>query len=132
MITLAKKNTAQSRIQATAYLMVCMLCKRIDICFILYQDAGLVPKLFDEMAVRYATRPGGYTRVLKAGFRQNDKAPMAFIEYVDNTLPKVTLTAEEHGMRWFSWCPLHSYSYFEFAAALEARLNASSKAKAKQ
>ncbi|MFN7174135.1 MAG: 50S ribosomal protein L17 [Thermaurantiacus tibetensis] len=40
-------------------------------------------KLFDVLAPRYADRPGGYTRVLKAGFRASDQAPMAVIEFVD-------------------------------------------------
>jgi hypothetical protein len=40
-----------------------------------------------DLAARYATRPGGYTRVLKAGYRRGDRAAMAYIEFVDNTLP---------------------------------------------
>ena len=48
----------------------------------LLDDAQLV-KLFDVIAVRYATRQGGYVRVLKAGFRASDQAPMAVIEFVD-------------------------------------------------
>lgn len=46
--------------------------------------------LFSTMADRYKNRPGGYTRVLRAGFRKGDNAPMAFIEYVDNELPSIT------------------------------------------
>ena len=46
------------------------------------QDAA-VAKLFDTLAGRYADRNGGYTRVLKAGFRYGDMAPMAIIELVD-------------------------------------------------
>jgi large subunit ribosomal protein L17 len=46
-------------------------------------DAAQVSKLFDVIGPRYATRPGGYTRVLKAGFRPGDNAPMAIIEFVD-------------------------------------------------
>ena len=46
-------------------------------------DAGLADKLFTTLAERYADRPGGYTRVLRAGFRYGDSAPMAFIELVD-------------------------------------------------
>jgi large subunit ribosomal protein L17 len=42
-----------------------------------------VAKLFETLGPRYATRPGGYTRVLKAGFRYGDSAPMAVIELVD-------------------------------------------------
>lgn len=42
-----------------------------------------VVKLFDEIGPRYATRPGGYMRVLKFGFRKGDNAPMALVELVD-------------------------------------------------
>ena len=47
------------------------------------RDEAMVRKLFDVLAPRYASRPGGYTRVLKAGFRYGDNAPMAVIEFVD-------------------------------------------------
>ena len=47
------------------------------------KDAAQVTKLFDVLAARYADRKGGYTRVLKAGFRHGDNAPMAIIEFVD-------------------------------------------------
>jgi large subunit ribosomal protein L17 len=47
------------------------------------KDATQVKKLFDVLGPRYAKRPGGYTRVLKAGFRFGDNAEMAFIEFVD-------------------------------------------------
>ena len=47
------------------------------------QDNETVKKLFSTLAERYAERPGGYTRVLKAGFRHGDNAPMAVIELVD-------------------------------------------------
>ena len=47
------------------------------------RDAVIVKKLFDVIGPRYAGRPGGYTRVLKAGFRYGDNAPMAVIELVD-------------------------------------------------
>ena len=47
------------------------------------RDEDQVRKLFDVIGPRYATRPGGYTRVLKAGFRHGDNAPMALIEFID-------------------------------------------------
>jgi large subunit ribosomal protein L17 len=48
-------------------------------------DAQLV-KLFDELAGRYASRDGGYTRVVKAGVRRSDATPMAIIEFVDRNV----------------------------------------------
>jgi len=47
------------------------------------RDAEQTQKLFDTLAPRYKARAGGYTRVLKAGFRHGDNAPMAVIEFVD-------------------------------------------------
>ncbi|MGD0145034.1 MAG: 50S ribosomal protein L17 [Rhizomicrobium sp.] len=47
------------------------------------RDLDQVKKLFDVIGPRYAARPGGYTRVLKAGFRYGDNAEMALIEFVD-------------------------------------------------
>jgi large subunit ribosomal protein L17 len=47
------------------------------------KDAAMVTKLFDVLAARYAGRTGGYIRVLKAGFRYGDHAPLAVIEFVD-------------------------------------------------
>ena len=47
------------------------------------RDNAMTEKLFDTLADRYRDRPGGYTRVLKAGFRYGDNAPMAVIELVD-------------------------------------------------
>lgn len=48
----------------------------------LQDDAQLV-KLFDELAPRYAERPGGYIRIVKAGIRRSDATPMAIVEFVD-------------------------------------------------
>jgi len=47
------------------------------------RDRDVVVKLFDELGPRYKTRPGGYLRILKFGFRVGDKAPMALVELVD-------------------------------------------------
>jgi len=67
LITLAKRGDIHARRQAAAQLK---------------QDAH-VAKLFDVLGPRYAERQGGYVRVLKAGFRYGDMAPMAIIEFVD-------------------------------------------------
>ena len=67
LITLAKKGGLSNRRLAHARLL---------------DDAQLV-KLFDVLAARYADRAGGYTRIIKAGFRASDAAPMAVIELVD-------------------------------------------------
>src|SRR5215203_3834904 len=47
------------------------------------RDRAMVVKLFDELGPRYAARNGGYLRILKAGFRKGDNAPMALVELVD-------------------------------------------------
>ncbi|HRQ57933.1 MAG TPA: 50S ribosomal protein L17 [Azoarcus taiwanensis] len=47
------------------------------------RDRDMVVKLFDELGPRYATRNGGYLRILKFGFRQGDNAPMALVELMD-------------------------------------------------
>ena len=67
MITLGKRGNLHSRRQALSYL----------------KDEAIVRKLFKGLAERYESRAGGYTRVLKAGFRYGDSAPMAYIELVD-------------------------------------------------
>ncbi len=67
LVTLAKRGGLHARRQVLATL----------------KDAALTEKLFSTLAERYKTRQGGYTRVLKAGFRYGDKAPMAIIEFVD-------------------------------------------------
>ena len=51
------------------------------------RDRDVVAKLFDELGPRYQTRPGGYTRILKMGFRVGDNAPMAFVELLDRPEP---------------------------------------------
>ena len=67
MITLGKKGTLAARRRAFAFL----------------RNDDMVKKLFDVLAKRYEKRNGGYTRVLKAGFRYGDMAPVAIIEYDD-------------------------------------------------
>ena len=52
------------------------------------RDRDVVVKLFGELGPRYKARPGGYTRILKMGFRLGDNAPMAFVELVDRPEPK--------------------------------------------
>ena len=67
LVTLGKKGDLAARRQAIAQI----------------GDETQVKKLFDVLAKRYAERKGGYTRVLKAGFRHGDSAPRAVIEFVD-------------------------------------------------
>jgi large subunit ribosomal protein L17 len=67
LITLAKRGDLHAR----------------RLAFSRIRDEAMVAKLFDTLGPRYADRPGGYTRVMKAGFRYGDSAPMAVIELVD-------------------------------------------------
>ena len=67
LITLGKRDTLHAR----------------RLVFSRLRDQGMTKKLFDILGVRYKERQGGYTRVLKAGFRYGDSAPMAVIELVD-------------------------------------------------
>ena len=67
LITLGKKGNLHSR----------------RLAFNQIRDKDMVSKLFDNLAKRYSDRKGGYTRVLKAGFRYGDSAPMAVIELVN-------------------------------------------------
>jgi len=50
------------------------------------KDKGAAEKLMSVLAERYKTRPGGYTRVVKAGFRYGDRAPVAYIEFIDRDI----------------------------------------------
>ena len=59
------------------------------------RDRDIVTKLFTELGPRYATRPGGYLRILKFGFRHGDNAPMALVELVDRPEVEDTVVAEE-------------------------------------
>ena len=67
LITLGKRGGLYARRQALSML----------------QDAKITDKLFTTLAERYGNRPGGYIRIVKAGFRYGDKAAMAIIELVD-------------------------------------------------
>ncbi|MGD9540407.1 50S ribosomal protein L17 [Methylocystis sp.] len=67
LVTLGKRGDLHARRQAIAQI----------------KDVALVGKLFDVLGPRYKDRNGGYTRVLKAGFRYGDNAPLAVIEFVD-------------------------------------------------
>lgn len=67
LVTLGKRGDLHARRQAISQI----------------KDVALVRKLFDVLGPRYKERNGGYTRVLKAGFRFGDNAPMAVIEFVD-------------------------------------------------
>ena len=49
------------------------------------RDSAVVSKLFDELGPRFENRPGGYTRILKCGFRAGDNAPMALVQLVDRS-----------------------------------------------
>ncbi len=61
------------------------------------RDKAAVGKLFNELGPRYATRPGGYLRILKAGYRAGDQAPMAFVEFVDRPQIGQAPASEEAG-----------------------------------
>ncbi|MBO5181513.1 MAG: 50S ribosomal protein L17 [Paraprevotella sp.] len=67
LITKSKNDTTNSRRVVFSYL----------------QDKHAITELFQEISVKVADRPGGYTRIIKTGFRANDNAPMCFIELVD-------------------------------------------------
>ena len=84
LITLGKRGDLHARRQAHAVL----------------RNDDVVKKLFDTIAKRYASRHGGYTRVLKAGFRYGDMAPMGVIELIDRdpaAKPKLAKSDEAEG-----------------------------------
>ncbi|MGO4436933.1 50S ribosomal protein L17 [Rhizobium sp. RAF56] len=67
LVTLGKRGDLHARRQAISQI----------------RDVAVVSKLFDAIATRYATRNGGYLRIMKAGFRQGDNAAMAVVEFVE-------------------------------------------------
>ena len=79
MITLAKEPTLANK----------------RLAFDRLRDRTIVTKLFAEIGPRYKARPGGYTRILKMGFRVGDNAPMAFVELVDRPVPVETEAVAE-------------------------------------
>ena len=78
LITLAKDDSVSNRRSAFSSL----------------RDKAMVGKLFNELAPRYKDRPGGYTRILKCGFRSGDAAPMTYIELVDRPEEAIAEDAE--------------------------------------
>ncbi len=78
LITLAKSDSVANRRSAFSKL----------------RDKEMVGKLFNDLAPRYKDRPGGYTRILKCGFRSGDAAPMAYIELVDRPEDAIAEDAE--------------------------------------
>lgn len=72
LITLGKNDTVSNR----------------RLAFNRMRSRAAVGKLFSELGPRYQERPGGYTRILKCGFRSGDSAPMAFVELVGRPLPE--------------------------------------------
>ncbi|VTU13391.1 MULTISPECIES: 50S ribosomal protein L17 [unclassified Variovorax] len=81
MITLAKKPTVANK----------------RLAFDRLRDRDSVVKLFAELGPRYQARPGGYTRILKMGFRVGDNAPMALVELVDRPEVNEAAADEQNG-----------------------------------
>lgn len=79
LITIAKKNTLHARRTLISRL----------------QSNTVVQKLFDEIAPRFANRNGGYIRIMKAGFRYGDAAPMAVIEFVERKANSAAVKSSE-------------------------------------
>jgi large subunit ribosomal protein L17 len=72
MITLGKRDSLHARRQAAAFLMT----------------PGATEKLFKDLAPRFAQRPGGYTRIVRAGWRLGDGAELAILEFIGSELKK--------------------------------------------
>lgn len=80
LITMAKEDSVANR----------------RLAFARTRDKEVVGKLFNDLGPRYSERPGGYTRILKCGFRTGDNAPMAYVELVDR--PEVEEEAVEEAV----------------------------------
>lgn len=78
LITMAKEDSVHKR----------------RVAFSRLRDKEVVGKLFAELGPRYESRPGGYLRILKCGFRAGDNAPMAYVELVDRPDPQAGGEAE--------------------------------------
>ena len=83
MITLGKRETLHARRQALAYVM----------------DPAVVAKLFDTLAPRFSQRPGGYTRIIRLGFRDGDGTQMAYLELVGSEFKPAKKEADKKGSK---------------------------------
>ncbi|MCW9088227.1 MAG: 50S ribosomal protein L17 [Gammaproteobacteria bacterium] len=79
LITMAKSDSVSNR----------------RLAFSRVRDREVVTKLFNELGPRYESRPGGYLRILKCGFRSGDNAPMAYVELIDRPVEAEEATSEE-------------------------------------
>jgi large subunit ribosomal protein L17 len=80
MITLGKRDSLHARRQAAAFLMT----------------IGATKKLFNDLAPRFADRPGGYTRIIRSGWRIGDGAELAIIEFIGSELKKKEKKPKRH------------------------------------
>jgi large subunit ribosomal protein L17 len=78
LITMAKKDSVANR----------------RLAFSRVRDRAAVTKLFNELGPRYESRPGGYLRILKCGYRAGDNAPMAYVELVDRPMEAEVVETE--------------------------------------
>jgi len=81
LITIAKQDSVANR----------------RLAFSRIRDRDVVTKLFNELGPRYESRPGGYLRILKCGFRAGDNAPMAYVELVDRPVEAEEVAVEAAG-----------------------------------
>ena len=79
LITLAKDDSVSNR----------------RLAFTKIRNKSAVGKLFSDLGPRFKDRPGGYSRIIKIGFRKGDAAPIAFIELLDRTVEEETVVADE-------------------------------------